>query len=168
MKFGWRTAFIAAAAAVLTGCGTMNSLAGEVSNPMTPEQAKAQVVDAARDVGRIVELPADRAFFSRSSCNDQGESPFRGQVNIFYAVPADPVDAGAAFDKIKSQLQAAGWTSDGDFKSHGTTLKKNSVEAVLYPADASVADVLVILYGECRDTTTTKATKGSTEPLTIN
>jgi hypothetical protein len=145
----------------------MNSLADGVVNPMTPEQAKSQVVDAAADVGRAVQQPALRAFFSRSSCNDQGDPPFRGQVNIFFAAPADPVAARVAFDRIAAQLQAAGWTSDGDFKSHGTTLKKNSVQAVLYPADASVADVLVILYGECRDTTTTKSTRGSTEAITI-
>jgi hypothetical protein len=169
MQLAWRTMLIAAAVAtVLTGCGKMDSIADGVLNPMTPEQSKAQVVDAAKDVGRAVQQPAIRAFFSRSSCNDQGESPFRGQVNIFYQAPADPAAARAAFDQIKAQLQAAGWTSDDDFKSHGTTLKKNTVEAVLYPADASVADVLVILYGECRDTTTTKTTKGSTETITVN
>lgn len=51
--------------------------------------------------------------------------------------------------------------------SHGTTLKKNGVDAVLYPADASVAKVHIVLYGECRDVTTTKDQAGVTEPVTL-
>jgi hypothetical protein len=134
---------------------------------MTPEQSKAQVVDAAKDVGKAVSEPVESAHFSRSSCNDQGDPPYRGIVDIYYAVPSDSAGAAATFDKIKQQLQSAGWGPDSEFKTHGGALKKDSVDAVLYPADASVSKIHVILYGECRDTTTTKATAGSTEDIVI-
>jgi hypothetical protein len=134
---------------------------------MTPEQAKAQVIDAATDVSQAVAQPVAAAHFSRSSCNDQGEAPFRGVVNIFYTSPADPAAATAAFDEMTQRLRSEGWAADDEFKSHGTTLKKNAVDAVLYPADASVARVHIILYGECRDVTTTKEQAGISEDITL-
>ena len=163
-----RTLTIVAAATLLAGCGAVNSVANGVSNPMTPEESKAQVVDAATDVGHVVAQPVASATFSRSSCNDQGEAPFRGVVNIFYASPTDPAAASAAFDQMTQRLQSAGWATDGGFQSHGTALKKNDVDAVLYPADASVAKVHIVLYGECRDVTTTKAQAGISEDIALN
>jgi hypothetical protein len=35
---------------------------------------------------------------------------------------------------MTQRLQSAGWTADSSFQSHGTTLKKNSADAVFYPA----------------------------------
>ena len=158
---------IVAAATLLAGCGTVKSVANGVPNPMTPEQSKTQVLDAATDVSHAVAQPVASAHFSHSSCNDQGEAPFRGVVDIYYAASIDPTAAADAFDRMTQRLQAAGWTAGGDFESHGTTLKKNDVDAILYPADASVAKVHIALYGECRDVTTTKAQAGISEDITL-
>jgi hypothetical protein len=162
-----RALAIVAAATLLSGCDTVTSMANGVSNPMTPEQSKAQVIAAATDVSKAVAQPVESANFSHSSCNDQGEAPFRGVVNIFYAAPTDPAAAASAFDHMKQRLQSAGWAADSEFKSHGTTLKKNAVDAVLLAADASVAKVQITLYGECRDMTTTKAQAGVGEAITL-
>lgn len=135
---------------------------------MTPEQSKAQVIDAATDVSHAVAQTVASANFSRSSCNDQGEAPFRGVVDIYYAAPADAAAAAAAFDQMTQRLKGAGWAADSGFQNHGTALKKNAVDAVLYPADASVAKVHIVLYGECRDVTTTKAHAGISEDVTLN
>jgi hypothetical protein len=146
----------------------VKSLTNGVTNPMTPEQSKAQVIDAAIDVNRAVAQPvASAARFSRSACNDQGEAPFRGVVNLFYSAPADPAAASAAFDQMTQRLQAAGWTADGDFKTHATALKKNGVDAVLYRADVNVPKVHIMLQGECRDVTTTKAEAGIGEDVAL-
>lgn len=158
---------IVAAATLLAGCGTVESLINGVPNPMTPEQSKAQVIDAATDVKRAVARPVASANFSHEACNDQGEAPFRGVVNIFYSAPADPAAASAAFDEITQRLQAAGWAGDSGFKSHGTTLKKNNVDAVLYRADVNVPKINIVLYGECRDMTTTKAQTGTVEDIIL-
>jgi hypothetical protein len=135
---------------------------------MTPEQSKAQVVDAATDVTRAVAQPVVSASFSRSSCNDQGSAPYRGVVDIFYAAPAEPVAATAAFNDMTQRLRAAGWSTDSGFQSHGTALTKNNVDAVLYPADASVAKVHIAVHGECRDVTTTKQQAGLSEPVNLS
>lgn len=146
----------------------MNSLANGVPHPMTPEQSKAQVIDAAIDVSRAIAKPVESANFWRSSCNDQGDAPFRGTVNIAYQPPTDPHAAEIAFNEMKQRLVNAGWSGDGDFTSHGVTLKKGAVNAILSPADASVPVAVIELYGECRDMTTTKATKGDVEPIRLD
>lgn len=160
-----RAVILTAAAVLLAGCDTVNSLANGVTNPMTPEQSRRQVVDAATDVSHLIAKPIDSAEFSRSSCNDQGDAPFRGVVTIAYQPPADAHAAAAEFDDMTQRLRRGGWAADSDFKSHSTTLKKGGVNALLSPANASVAVVLVELYGECRDMTTTKATRGDIETL---
>lgn len=53
-------------------------MTGGVSDPITPGQSKARVVDAAESIVGILDLPVESAIFWRSSCNDQGEAPFRG------------------------------------------------------------------------------------------
>ena len=66
---------------------------------------------------------------------------------------------------MTQRLRGGGWSTDSAFISHATTLKKGGVDASLSPADASVPLASVMLYGECRDTTTTKTTKGDSESL---
>ncbi|MUL61615.1 hypothetical protein FZI85_29085 [Mycobacterium sp. CBMA293] len=162
-----RAVTLIAAATLLAGCDTVNSLANGVTNPMTPEQARRQVVDAATDVSHLIAKPFESAKFWRSSCSDGDQGPFRGVVNIAYQPPADPHAAAAAFDDMTQRLRQGGWAADSDFKSHSTALKKGGVNAVLSPANASVAVVVVEILGECRDTTTTKATKGDSETLQL-
>jgi hypothetical protein len=155
-------------AAFISGCNVMSSGSNHgVAQPLTPEQSKAQVVDAANDIVRTSQVKVNEANFMRSSCNDQGDAPFRGGVNIFYARPASFADADADVERMTQRLQAEGWTTDTDFKSHGTVLKKNGVNAVFYPANASSAQGNIELFGECRDVTTTKAEARVPETITF-
>ena len=128
----------------------------EVSNPMTAEQSKAQVVDAARDIVGTLDLQVVEAFFWHSSCNDQGEAPFRGQVRIAYPPAPSFEESGAEIARMAERLQADGWQPDAEFKSHGTVLQKNDVVAVLGPQNASNPNRDIQLFGECRDTSTAK------------
>ncbi|MHA7664083.1 hypothetical protein [Mycolicibacterium sp. HS_4_1] len=160
-----RAVTLIAAATLLAGCDTVNSLANGVTNPMTPEQSRRQVVDAATDVSHLIAKPIVSAYFWHESCSDGGEGPFRGAARISYQPPTEPHAAAAAFDDMAQRLRNGGWAADSDFKSHALTLKKGGVDASLSPADASVPLASVMLYGECRDTTTTKATAGDVETL---
>lgn len=161
------TAIVAATATLLAGCDTLNALANGAIHPMTPQQSRSQVVDAATDVSHLITKPFVSAVFWHSSCSDGDQGPFRGDVRITYQPPADPRAAAAEFDDMTQRLRRGGWSPDSDFISHATTLKKGPVNALLSPADASVAVVGIELYGECRDTTTTKATKGDGEDLQL-
>ncbi|ORW06609.1 hypothetical protein [Mycobacterium kyorinense] len=145
----------------------MNNLqAASVTNPMTPEQSKAQVVDAAREIVHALGLHVVKAFFSHSSCNDDGDRPFRGEVNIAYP-PAPSFEASEAeIAKMVQRLQSLGWTGDPDFHSHGSVLKKNNVVVTFYPGTGS-QDSGIDVLGECRDVTTPKQAQGSTEEIKL-
>lgn len=164
----WRSVVTAAAlvAALVSGCDAVNPLDNETSNPMTPEQSRAQVVDAATELVDTLNLPVVEAFFWHSSCNDQGEAPFRGQIRIAYPPAASFKESGEEIAQMAQRLQDSGWTSAPDFKSHGTVLKKNNVVAVLGPQNASNPNRDIQVYGECRDTTTDKG-DNQPEPLTL-
>lgn len=153
-------------AALVSGCDAMNPLSSEVSNPVTPEQSKAQVVDAATDLVGTLGLPVVEAFFWHSSCNDQGEAPFRGQIRIAYP-PAETFDASSEeIAQMAQRLQDSGWSPDGEFKSYGTVLKKNNVVAVLGPQNVSNPNRDIQIYGECRDMTTAEG-DNHPEPVTL-
>lgn len=144
----------AVVAALVSGCDAVNPSSS--SEPMTPEQSKAQVVDAAREVVNTLDLQVVDAVFWHSSCNDQGEAPFRGQVRIDYPPAPSFAASGEEVAQMARRLEDSGWSSDSEFKSHGTVLQKNNVVVVLGPQNASVPTRDIQLFGECRDMTTAK------------
>ena len=144
----------------------VNSLKNDVPNPMTPEQSKAQVVDAAKELVGTLDLQVIEAFFWHSSCNDQGEAPFRGQIRIAYPPAPSFEDSEAEIVKMTQRLENDGWSRDSDFHSHGTVLQKNNVVAVLGPQNVSTPNRDIQVYGECRDMTTAKG-DNQTEPVNL-
>lgn len=155
-------------AAVIAGCGPVTSVTGKVPDPLTPEQSRAQVVDGARDIVRALQLEVTRVVFWRASCTDRHDAPFRSVVSIWYP-PAPTLQASdAEVAEMIGRLQDEGWTDDTGFKSHGVALAKHDVVAVLAPQAVGDKNRGIDLYGECRDVTTTEATVGSTEEITLD
>jgi hypothetical protein len=152
--------------ALVSGCGVVNRFKDDVPNPVTPQQSKAQVVDAAKELVGTLDLHVVDAVYWNSSCNDQGEAPFRGQIRIDYPLAPNFEESEAEVAKMAQTLESAGWSRDSDFHSHGTVLQKNNVVAVLGPQNASSRNRDIQIYGECRDMTTAK---GDTmpEPVTL-
>ena len=126
--------------ALVTGCDVVDFVKNDVPNPMTPEQSKAQVVDAAKELVGTLDLKVVEAFFWHSSCNDQGEAPFRGQIRIAYPPAPSFEESEAEVAEMAHRLENDGWSRDSDFRSHGTVLQKNNVVAVLGPQNASTAE----------------------------
>ncbi|MCW2554084.1 MAG: hypothetical protein QOE74_5766 [Mycobacterium sp.] len=154
---------VALMAALVSGCGAVSSIKNDdVANPLTPEQSKAQVIDAANEIVSTLKLSVIEPAFWHASCNDQGDAPFRGQMMIGYPLAASFEASDAEVAQMVQHLQSTGWTTDPDFHTHGTALKKNEVTAVFGPQNASDPTRSLELFGECRDVTTTKDTKGST------
>ncbi|WP_018598745.1 hypothetical protein [Mycobacterium sp. 155] len=139
-----------------------------VSNPITPEQSKAQVIDAARDIVGTVDLQVVDAVFWHGSCNDQGDAPFQGKMRIAHPLAASLEAADAEDAQMIQRLEASGWTTDSAFNTHSTALKKNGVTAVFRPQNSAVATRGIDLYGECRDVTTTKQTAGGNEHVDLS
>ncbi|MDV3125714.1 hypothetical protein M1247_12375 [Mycobacterium sp. 21AC1] len=133
---------------------------------MTPEESKAQVVDAARDLAHTVGIDGMTASFQSESCNDQGEAPFRGSVHMSYPVAEDLQKAEAERAAMIGKLQAHGWSTDSEFRTHGAALHKDNVTAVVYPQNVTSQARIITIYGECRDVTTTKS--GDAEDIALN
>jgi len=160
------TAMAVVAVAFVTGCGVVDSLINGVPDPMTPEQSKAQVLDAARELVGTLDLQVVEAFFWHSSCNDQGEAPFRGQIRIAYPPAPSFEESEAEIRTMAQRLGNAGWMSS-DFLTYGTALEKNNVVAVLGAQNVSTPNRDIQVYGECRDMTTAKG-DNQTEPVTLD
>ncbi|MUL83107.1 hypothetical protein FZI95_14100 [Mycobacterium sp. CBMA247] len=145
--------------ALISGCGLMNP--GGVSNPITPEQSKAQVVDSAREIVHTLDLHVLSAAFRHAPCNDDGVAPYRGEVIVAYPLAASMDESDAEIAKMVERLRGIGWTGDPDFHSHSSALKKNNVVAQFDPQTVSDKKRGITLLGECRDVTT--STKYGTE-----
>lgn len=156
-------------AALVSGCGAMSGIInGGVSDPITPEQSKAQVVDAGREIVGILNVPVETAVFWHSSCNDQGEAPFRGRMRIAYPLAPSFDASDAEVAQWVQTLQTHGWTTDSDFHTHGTALAKNGVAVNFWPQNSSDTTRSIELLGECRDVTTTKQAAGGDEHIDLS
>ncbi|GLE50542.1 putative lipoprotein LppJ [Mycobacterium montefiorense] len=165
------TTRIAVAASIigvaLTGC------AETVHNPISPQQARAQVLNAARDIVTTLHSQVTEATFSYESCNDQGEPPFRGVAKVAFWLPGIPHNEPADAQTVIKGLVADGWSTDSDFKSHSPTLRKDNVNIILTVSPRPPAGVelnshaRVDVNGECRDTTDHR-TDGSIVPADIS
>ena len=154
---GLLAAAIVAASLVLSGCGGSEV----VRDPITAQQARSEVIDAARDIATILHADmADiaEAKFSYESCNDQGDPPFRGKVDLLLWMPGVPHNQPADTKAVIGTLTAHGWSTDSDFVSHSPTLRKDMINTIVtvahprHPGDTLGAHFLAQVYGECRDT----------------
>ena len=122
-------------------------------NPLTAGQATEQVVDVGRQLRKVAGLQGVSGGFSFESCNDQGEPPYRGKVEMSSALPAG-VAADAYARQVAAAMVAAGWT-DGPppgKKPYGTVINKDGVMVVMGRAHVD-GRISYTVFGECRDAT---------------
>lgn len=157
MGICWRSAIGAIGllmlVAVVAGCG------GEtVTDPMTPQQARAQVMDIGKGLVRDLRLQGNlvETTFTYESCTDNNKGPFRGKLAMVFWMPGADRTAPVDPATIITALQQHGWQGDPDFHSHSTaTLTKNDVDADVDVVKANpppVGHASIDLYGQCRDT----------------
>lgn len=168
----WNLPARSAVAAVSIGLA-LGGCADVTRQPISPQEARTQVVDAARDIVTALHGEVTEAQFSYESCDDFGKPPFRGVVSLSLWMPGVPHNQPADPQTVIKALVADGWSTDSDFKSHAPTLRKNAVNIILTvvpPAPAGVAfnsHVGVKVDGECRDTFDHR-TDGSILPVDIS
>ena len=143
----------------VAACGAVAALAGcaavmpEPVAPLTPAQSRALVMDAAAEIVSTLNLPVMRAAFRHSSCNDQGQAPFRGRVRITYPAAAGAAESESEIADMIQRLTDTGWSADTGFHSHSPVLRKSGITAILRDRNASVPTRAVEVLGECRDVT---------------
>jgi hypothetical protein len=121
-------------------------------HPMTDQQTIAQVVDPAKQIAKIAGLQDPSGGFSWESCNDQGEPPYRGRVDMTFAVPPG-VDHTAYFQQVANTMVANGWSPGAPPGQHlsGAVIHQNGVMATIGVSPFQGADGAVQLFGECRN-----------------
>ncbi|MEB3982588.1 hypothetical protein OQ968_15090 [Mycobacterium sp. 663a-19] len=155
----WRSAVFTAVAIVLSialgGCSLMfpnRHDTAHPANPLSDDQAQAQVVDAAKQIAQLVTLPDMYGGFAFESCNDQGDPPYRGVVEMSFK-PAGG-DPDAFFNQVAATMVAHGWT-DGPppgLHPNGRVINKSGIMAVMsWGPNPGWSRIQV--YGECRNMT---------------
>jgi hypothetical protein len=140
------------------GCALLNPFAGRTdprdhpAHPLTDDQAIAQVVEPAKQIDNAAGLDGVSGGASFASCNDQGDPPYQGRVEMSFLIHGDP---DVYFQTVANAMAATGWNR-GDLPgqhSFGTTLNKDGVVANIgfIPSDHAYGQIL--LYGECRNMT---------------
>lgn len=138
----------AGAVVALTGCG-----AG-MPEPLTPEQSRTQVMDAATEIVSTLNLPVVRAAFWHGACHDNGAGPFRGQIRISYPLAASTERSQGEIAEMITELIENGWSADAGFRSHSPVVTKKNVVAIFRGQSAGVSSRGIEVIGECRDVTT--------------
>jgi len=125
-----------------------------VTEPLSDEQAMAQVVEAARQIVRVARLNDVTGGFLFESCNDQGAPPYRGRVDMSFAVPAG-VEPEGHFTQIATAMVRQGWT-DGPpqgKRPFGVAVHTKTVMAVIGRACSDTSRGSAQVCGECRNMT---------------
>lgn len=149
---------------VMGGCALMFPNRHDIerpANPMSDQQAMAQVIEPAKQIVKDADLQDVSGGFRWESCNDQGDPPYRGLVEMSFKWPMDDakgypteVEPDAYLEKLAATMVAHGW-SDGPppgWHSYGRVIHKDGVVAVMTQDPASGRGTIRV-SGECRNMT---------------
>ncbi len=121
--------------------------------PLPDERAMEQVVTPAAQIAKVAKLRDVYGGFSFASCNDQGEPPYKGLVEMSFTLPTG-VEVQAYFSQISKTMVAHGWT-DGPppgKQPFGVVIHTEAVMAVM-TAGPKPGWAKAQLHGECRNMT---------------
>lgn len=133
---------------------TRHNDADPSADPLSDEQAMAQVIDLAAQIAKTADLQHVSGGFSFESCNDQGDPPYRARVDMTFDVPAG-VERNAYFEQIAATMVAHGWSAGPQQgkQPFGTVIRKDGVWAEIWVSPFMGADGAVQIFGECRNVT---------------
>ncbi|MDA3660375.1 hypothetical protein, partial [Mycobacterium xenopi] len=149
---------------LIGGCSAMSRNRHDIDHPANPlpdQQAMAQVIDPARQIAKVAGLQDFTGGFHWESCNDQGDPPYRGLVEMSFQWPMDEskgypteVDPNTYFDKLAATMAAHGWNNGPPpgWHSYGRVINKDGVVAVMTQDPASGRGAIDV-SGECRNMT---------------
>ncbi len=125
---------------------------GPAAQPLSDDQARTQVIGPAREVVKAADLNITYATFEWESCNDQGDPPYRGRVDVAVVVPPG-VDSQTLSKQIAtSAAKQPGWAPGAPQgqRPFGELAHKGHVMVIVGPGNyPERAEVQV--FGECRN-----------------
>ena len=127
---------------------------GPPPSPLSDEQAMAQVVEAARQIVRAARLLDVTGVFLFESCNDQGDPPYRGRVDMSFAIP-DATEPDAHFKQIAATMADQGWSTGPPpgTRPVGVVIHTETVMAIIGRACGATTRGSVQVCGQCGNMT---------------
>jgi hypothetical protein len=118
------------------------------------EEAMKEVIDPTKQIVKIAALQDVSAGFDFEACNDQGDPPYRGRLDVGFRI-SDGMTPDAYFKQIASTVvqQGNGWY-DGPppgKNPFGTVIHTDTVFAVIGQNPVAKEDGYIHVFGECRN-----------------
>jgi hypothetical protein len=147
-------------AVVLGGCSMFPHGDKPSTPPPEPVQSQSdedtikEVVDPAKTIVAVAALKDVSGGVGFEACNDQGEPPYRGRLEMGFRIP-DDIEPKKYFEQIAKTMvqQGNGWY-DGPppgKNPFGTVIHTDTVFAVIGQNPVAREDGYVHVFGECRN-----------------
>ncbi len=116
--------------------------------------AMKQVVGPGKSIVAVARLQEVSGGFAFEACNDQGQPPYRGRLDMGFRIP-DDTEPKTYFTQIAQTMvqQGNGWY-DGPppgKNPFGTVIHTDTVFAVIGQNPSAREDGYVHVFGECRN-----------------
>lgn len=129
-----------------------------VLNPISPGEARRQVIDVSRQIVADLGGEVTEAKFDYQSCGINGKPPFKGHSNVQLWMPGADRSREVTADSVLDRLRQHGWETNPDYHSHAAAFTRDGLDVTVWvipppkPAEPPIAHVMVDVYTECRDT----------------
>ncbi|KDF02229.1 hypothetical protein Y900_025670 [Mycolicibacterium aromaticivorans JS19b1 = JCM 16368] len=125
-----------------------------VAQPLTDDQARAQVLGPAREISGAGKLANVSASYLLMSCTNADEPPYQGAIYLNFDVPG-VLETPKYFDAIATAMRTAGWAEAMPPNRHpgGRTFTRDGVTVIYFRNDDRSTRATMQIYGECRNTT---------------
>lgn len=118
------------------------------------EDTMKQVVEPAKQIIALAGLKGVYGGFSFEACNDQGEAPYRGRLEVSFDIPED-VESQTFIKQVADTVlkQGDGWYDGAQpgKRMFGTVIHTDEVTAVLSPHPVAKEAGALLILGECRN-----------------
>jgi hypothetical protein len=119
------------------------------ADPLTDDQASAQVVDAVVDIVRTAGLRDPAGGYAFRSCKNADDPPYQLTVDMTFALPQG--NSVGYLDDVATAMVGLGWTDTGSQSEHfGRKLTRAALTSVFARNPERLDLATMRVYGECR------------------
>lgn len=119
------------------------------SDPLHPEQATVEAVDAVLDIVGAADLRAPAGAYSLQSCSTAGGAPYRVVVNLTFAVPQG--NPPGYLNEVAFAMRESGWSDAATAAPHfGHKLTADGLTSTFYRNGERTDLATMTVDGECR------------------
>ena len=119
--------------------------------PLTDQQSRDQVVDAARQIVTAAQLRGVTGGYTFLSCTNEHDPPYHAAMYLNFQMPGS--DAVKHIREIATAMVAHGWHDAASMGEHfGRKLTKDGVTSTFHQNLDDAGFGTMRIYGECRNT----------------